>query len=62
MHPAVVATSDGGVVVLTGGKLAKYDNSLNLVKEVEIKGGPKPMNRKEEAASSPSVAGGDTQQ
>ena len=48
MHPTVVATSDGGVVVLTGGKLAKYDNQLNLVKEVEIKGGPKPINKKSE--------------
>ena len=48
IHPTVVATSDGGVVVLTGGKLAKYDNSLNLVKEVELKGGPKSMNKKSE--------------
>lgn len=46
MHPTVVATSDGGVVVLAGGKLAKYDASLNLVKEVEIKGGPKPTDKK----------------
>ena len=49
MHPTVVATSDGGVVVLTGGKLTKYDNGLNLIKEVEIKGGPKPMDKKSEA-------------
>ena len=48
MHPTVVATSDGGVVVLTGGKLAKYDGQLNLVKEVEIKAGPKPMGKKSE--------------
>jgi hypothetical protein len=33
----LVATSDGGVVVLAGGKLMKYDSSLNLVKEVELK-------------------------
>jgi hypothetical protein len=40
MHQAsMVASSDGGVIVLTGGKLAKYDKDLNLVKEVEIKGG-----------------------
>lgn len=38
----VVATSDGGVVVLQGPKLAKYDAQLNLVNEVELKGGPKP--------------------
>jgi hypothetical protein len=49
MHqqPTVVATSDGGVVVLQGPKLAKYDAQLNLVGEVELKGGPKPK----EAAS-----------
>ena len=32
----VVATSDGGIVVLMGCKLMKYDSSLNLVKEVEL--------------------------
>jgi hypothetical protein len=45
MHPmsgmmggsSLVATSDGGVVVLMGNKLIKYDKDLNLVKEVEIK-------------------------
>ena len=38
MHQqSLVATSDGGVVVLSGGKLMKYDSSLNLVKEVEMK-------------------------
>jgi hypothetical protein len=36
-HEAMVATSDGGVVVWTGGKLKKYDSNLNLVKEVELK-------------------------
>lgn len=36
---SVVATSDGGVVVLAGPKLMKYDRDLNLVKEVEIKKG-----------------------
>ncbi len=35
--PYMVATSDGGVVILTGKKLVKYDKDLNLVKEVEIK-------------------------
>ena len=42
MHPSMVATPDGGVIVLAGPKLAKYDKDLNLVKEVELKPGPKP--------------------
>jgi hypothetical protein len=33
----LVATSDGGVVVLFGNKIMKYDKNLNLVKEAEIK-------------------------
>jgi hypothetical protein len=33
----LVATSDGGVVVMIGNKLYKYDKNLNLVKEAEIK-------------------------
>ena len=33
----VVATSDGGIVVVTGNKLIKYDKDLNLVKEVDLK-------------------------
>lgn len=37
MEKTLVATSDGGVVVLIGNKLIKYDKNLNLVKEVEIK-------------------------
>lgn len=44
MHepPKMVATSDGGVIVLAGRKLSKYDGLLNLVKEVEMQGGPSP--------------------
>ena len=34
---SLVATSDGGVVVLVGQKLIKFDKDLNIVKEVEIK-------------------------
>lgn len=34
---SMVATSDGGVVVLFGSKLQKYDKNLVLQKEVEIK-------------------------
>lgn len=33
----MVATSDGGVVVMAGNTLMKYDKDLNLVKETEIK-------------------------
>jgi hypothetical protein len=37
MHSSMVAASDGGVIVLAGNKLMKYDRDLNLVKEVVIK-------------------------
>jgi len=33
----IVATSDGGVVVMIGNKLIKYDKNLKLVNEAEIK-------------------------
>jgi hypothetical protein len=33
---SLVATSDGGVIVLAGGKLMKYDGGLGLVKEVQL--------------------------
>ena len=36
MEKSMVATSDGGVIVLSGNKLTKYDKNLNVVKEVEI--------------------------
>lgn len=32
---SIVATSDGGIVVSSCGKFAKYDKNLNLIKEVE---------------------------
>jgi len=51
MHPTVVATNDGGVVVLMGGKLIKYDKDLNFVNEVQMKGDKarlKPMEKKAE--------------
>ena len=32
----MVATDEGGVIVLAGNKLIKYDANLNLVKEAEI--------------------------
>src|SRR3989338_6710476 len=34
---SVVATSDGGIVVLSGNTLTKFDKDLNVVKEVELK-------------------------
>ncbi len=37
MSKEMVATEDGGVIVMVGNKLLKYDKNLNLKKEVEIK-------------------------
>ncbi len=37
MPKSMVTTSDGGIVVLAGNKLTKYDKDLNVIKEVEIK-------------------------
>lgn len=34
----MVASNDGGVILLSGKKLSKYDANLNLVKEVSLKG------------------------
>lgn len=43
MHKdSLVATSDGGVVVLSGPRLIKFDKDLNVVKEVEMPRGKKP--------------------
>ena len=36
MEKQIVATEDGGVVVLVGNKLLKYDKKLNLINETEI--------------------------
>ena len=43
---SMVALMDGSIVVLSGSKLTKYDADLNVVKEVEVKGGPKPKEKK----------------
>ncbi len=43
----MVATDEGGVIVLTGNKLMKYDANLNLVKEAEIKMPMGPMGDKQ---------------
>ncbi len=40
MKREVVASGDGGVIILSGNKLSKYDKDLNLVKEIEL---PNPM-------------------
>jgi hypothetical protein len=37
MGREMIATADGGVAVLSGNKLMKFDKDLNLVKEAEIK-------------------------
>ena len=37
MPRQMVASNDGGVIVLAGNKLYKYDKNLTLVKEAEIK-------------------------
>jgi len=37
MEKEIVTTQDGGVIVMTCGKMYKYDKDLNLVKEVELK-------------------------
>lgn len=43
----MVATNEGGVIVLVGNKLMKYDADLNLVKEVEVKMPMPPMGGKQ---------------
>ena len=42
---SMVALMDGSVVVLSGNKLTKYDPDLNIIKEVETKGGSVAMDR-----------------
>jgi len=37
MERKMIATSDGGVVVINGTKLDKFDKDLNFVKETELK-------------------------
>ncbi|MEI6437430.1 MAG: hypothetical protein WCO69_01620 [Candidatus Omnitrophota bacterium] len=40
----VVATSDGGIVIVSEGAIAKYDKDLKLVKVAQLKGGMGGMN------------------
>ncbi|HOE68528.1 MAG TPA: hypothetical protein PLH16_02575 [Candidatus Omnitrophota bacterium] len=49
---SMVAAQDGGVIVLSGEKLFKYDNALNLVKEVEL---PKPLQPEAPEAVNPDI-------
>lgn len=46
MQRAIAATPDGGVVVLVGNTLMKYDSALNLVKETELKFDEQAMQQK----------------
>lgn len=46
MQRAIAATPDGGIVVLVGNTLMKYDSALNLVKETEIKVDEQAMQQK----------------
>ena len=45
MQKQVVATSDGGIIVVAGNKITKYDKDLNVVKEVESKMGMEGMQK-----------------
>ncbi len=37
---SMIATTDGGVAVMSGGKIYKFDRNLKMVGEAEIPGGP----------------------
>ena len=37
MGRSVIATEDGGIIVMIGNRIAKYDKKLNLVNEIELK-------------------------
>ena len=37
MDKSVVPTSDGGIVIVAGNKITKYDKDLNVVKEADVK-------------------------
>jgi hypothetical protein len=46
MGKEIVATSDGGAIVMVDNKLFKYDKDLNLVKDVDLKIDTKAMQEK----------------
>ena len=45
MNKIAVATSDGGIVVIAGDKMTKYDKDLSVVKEVELKSNMEAMQK-----------------
>lgn len=49
-----IATADGGIVVLAGPRLIKYDKDLNLVKEVEM---PRPKRPGQSGQNQPAEGG-----
>jgi hypothetical protein len=49
MCSKMVASGNGGVIILTGNRLLKYDANLNLVKEIEIKPAAEPVKKAEKA-------------
>ena len=57
--PTMLATADGGVLVLDGPHLVKYDQDLNLVKEVELKKPKPPTQHKEHHTDDVDAAGDD---
>ena len=58
MHKdSVVATSDGGVVILSGPRLLKYDASLTLIKEVELPRGKKPGQQNQQVGEDTVIPG-----
>lgn len=54
MSKSMVATPDGGVIVMVGHKLQKYDKDLVLQKEVDLKMDKEEM-KKKEARQAPSA-------
>ncbi len=52
---SVTALLDGGIVILEGPRLIKYDKDLNFVKEVELKRGKPPARNEnsQEPANNP---------
>jgi hypothetical protein len=45
MQKQMVSSNDGGVIILQGNKLIKYDKDLNLVKIVEVKASIEPSQK-----------------
>ena len=62
MEKSVVATSDGGVVIVAGDKITKYDKDLKFVNEAELQTGMAAMHEpmKEMMENCPRMKGEDT--